>query len=178
MWWDQVQSRLGVSAQQLYWLLLVLQTKLCSSSLLVYFHPSSYTFIYPSIYLSTHPSIPVVLIFLVLPCSYNDHRNPEKYMSKKAVQGCHLKYASYNNIDPSTIKQDRTFTWVSFVGDSVLREVFLAAGRCIPSFPIPLFSLSYLLSWYELNQYHILYLPNYDSSSIDKLHTQERLVPK
>lgn len=70
-------------------------------------------------------------------------------MSKKAVQGCHLKYASYNNIDPSTIKQDRTFTWVSFVGDSVLREVFLAAVQALTNY-IP------KKNWFQSRHYPLL----------------------
>ena len=56
-------------------------------------------------------------------------------MSEKAVQDCHLKHASYHDIDPSLVKNKNTFPWISFVGDSVLREVFLSAGKvCLSSF--------------------------------------------
>lgn len=62
--------------------------------------------------------------------------NPEKYMSEKAVQDCHLKYASYHDIDlpPSSVKNTNTFTWISFVGDSVLREVFLSAVQTLTNY--------------------------------------------
>ena len=81
-------------------------------------------------------------------------RNPEKYMSEKAVQGCHLKYASYHDIDPSATKSQNTFTWISFVGDSVLREVFLSAGKLITYFGDMISCVSTQLSFLFLPPAH------------------------
>ena len=62
---------------------------------------------------------------------------------------CHLRYASFHDIVPSTVKQEKGYSWIAFVGDSVLREVFLASAQSLTNH-IP------KKDWYQSRHYPLL----------------------